>query len=156
MAYQSFIIQRVPNFVKEWVFLKTFKEAFGEVEVKLDIHIKTDTRTNFDFQMLFVHISTDEPSEELIEFKKRLNEEGEVWIYYDDIHYFKTKKIIKKTQKRIISKKDMEEIKNSFKKTHISKPVEQVVDVEQVGDAEQVGDVTEDVEQVGDVTEDVE
>jgi hypothetical protein len=145
MAYISFIIQRVPNFVKEWVFYNTFEEAFGDVEVKLDIHIKTDTRTNFDFQMLFVHISTDEPSEELIEFKKRLNEEGEVWIYYDDIHYFKTKKIIKKTQKRIISKKDMEEIKNSFKKTQISKPVEQAEDVEKTENAEQVGDVAEEV-----------
>jgi len=120
MAYLSFNIQRVPNFVKEWVFIKTFKEAFGDVEVKLDIHIKTDTRTNYDFQMLFVHISTDEPGEELIEFKKRLQEEDEVWIYYDDKHYFKTRKIVHKTQKRIISKKDMEEIKKSLQKTRIT------------------------------------
>jgi len=70
--------------------------------------------------MLFVHISTDEPGEELIEFKKRLQEEDEVWIYYDDKHYFKTRKIVHKTQKRIISKKDMEEIKKSLQKTRIT------------------------------------
>ena len=39
----------------------------------------------------------------------------------------------------------MEEIKNSFKKTQISKPVEQAEDVEQTEVVEQDGDVAEEV-----------
>lgn len=108
-------IPRVPNFVKIEQVERAFTETFGEGCVKtIDVLPKVD-KSGIDYQMLFVHFNQETPSEELIDYSKRIEAGEPFWLYYDNKgHYFMTRKMmVRPIQKRLITQADMEEIKKS-------------------------------------------
>lgn len=108
-------IPRVPNFVKIEQVERAFTETFGEGCVKtIDVLPKVD-KSGIDYQMLFVHFNQENPSEELIDYSKRIEAGEPFWLYYDNKgHYFMTRKMMVRTiQKRLITQADMEEIKKN-------------------------------------------
>jgi len=112
----SINIPRIPSFVKVFNIERVFKETFGDIDVNIDIIIKHDKNMDVDYQMLFVHLVANETNEELVEYNKRIEDGEEVWFYYNNSkNYFKTRKLLNKTQNRMISKTDMEEIKKTLK-----------------------------------------
>ena len=112
----SINIPRIPSFVKVFNIERVFKETFGDIDVNIDIIIKHDKNMDVDYQMLFVHLVENETNEELVEYNKRIEDGEEVWFYYNNSkNYFKTRKLLNKTQNRMISKTDMEEIKKTLK-----------------------------------------
>jgi hypothetical protein len=111
----SINIPRVPNFVKIEQVERAFTETFGEGCVKtIDVLPKVD-KSGIDYQMLFVHFNQENPSEELIDYSKRIEAGEPFWLYYDNKgHYFMTRKMMVRTiQKRLITQADMEEIKKN-------------------------------------------
>ena len=113
----SFNVPYVPIHVKPYDIECIFKKEFGDINIKLDIIVKLDINTNCEFLVLFVILSTTDPSEELLEFKQRIKHE-EVLFYYDDIgNYFEATTIIPKKRKCFISNEDIEEVKLSFNNT---------------------------------------
>lgn len=112
----SINIPRIPSFVKVFNIERVFKETFGDIDVNIDIIIKHDKNMDVDYQMLFVHLVANETNEEFVEYNKRIEDGEEVWFYYNNSkNYFKTRKLLNKTQNRMISKTDMEEIKKTLK-----------------------------------------
>ena len=112
----SINIPRIPSFVKVFNIERVFKETFGDIDVNIDIIIKHDKNMDVDYQMLFVHLVANENNEEFVEYNKRIEDGEEVWFYYNNSkNYFKTRKLLNKTQNRMISKTDMEEIKKTLK-----------------------------------------
>ena len=112
----SINIPRIPSFVKVFNIERVFKETFGDIDVNIDIIIKHDKNMDVDYEMLFVHLVANETNEELVEYNKRIEDGEEVWFYYNNSkNYFKTRKLLNKTQNRMISKTDMEEIKKTLK-----------------------------------------
>lgn len=108
-------IPRVPNFVKIEQVERAFTETFGEGCVKtIDVLPKVD-KSGIDYQMLFVHFNQENPSEDLIDYSKRIEAGEPFWLYYDNKgHYFMTRKMMVRTiQKRLITQADMEEIKKN-------------------------------------------
>jgi hypothetical protein len=108
-------IPRVPYYVKAEQVERAFTDTFGEGCVKNIDSLPKKDKAGRDFQMLFVHFEQENPSEELIDYSKRIDAGEPFWLYYDNKgHYFMTRKIkVKTTQKRLITQADMEEIKKN-------------------------------------------
>ena len=109
-------IPRIPSFVKVQNVERVFKDEF-DIDVKIDIIIKKDNNQDMEYQMLFVHLVTNEPNERLVEYSKTIESGEEVWFWYSLKHYFKTRKVLNKP--RMITKTDMEEIKKCLKTVKI-------------------------------------
>ena len=105
-------IPRIPSFVKVQNVERVFKDEFGNIDVTIDIIIKKDNTHDIEYQMLFVHLVTNEPNERLVEYSKTIESGEEVWFWYSLKHYFKTRKVLNKP--RMITKTDMEEIKKGL------------------------------------------
>jgi len=110
-------IPRIPSFVKVQNVERVFKDEFGNIDVTIDIIIKKDNTHDIEYQMLFVHLVTNEPNERLVEYSKTIESGEEVWFWYSLKHYFKTRKVLNKP--RMITKTDMEEIKKGLKTVNI-------------------------------------
>ena len=110
-------IHRIPSFVKVQNVERVFKDEFGNIDVTIDIIIKKDNTHDIEYQMLFVHLVTNEPNERLVEYSKTIESGEEVWFWYSLKHYFKTRKVLNKP--RMITKTDMEEIKKCLKTVQI-------------------------------------
>ena len=117
-------IPRIPSFVKVQNVERVFKDEF-DIDVKIDIIIKKDNNQDMEYQMLFVHLVTNEPNERLVEYSKTIESGEEVWFWYTLKHYFKTRKVLNKP--RMITKTDMEEIKKGLKSIKVQDAAEEAV-----------------------------
>jgi len=98
---------------------RVFKDEFGNIDVTIDIIIKKDIHNDMEYQMLFVHLVTNEPNEKLVEYNKTIESGEEVWFWYTKKYYFKTRKVLNK--QRMMTNTDMEEIKKGLKAIKLEK-----------------------------------
>ena len=119
-------IPRIPLFVDVKKVERVFKDEFGIV-ANIDIIIQKDKHRNIDYQMLFVHLVTNEPNEQLVEYSKIIETGEEVWFWYSKSHYFKTRKLLNKP--RMMNPTDMEEIKKGLKSIKVQDAAEEAEEV---------------------------
>lgn len=91
---------------------------FDDIKVKLEVYKKVNDAGK-TFYMMNVNLTTTKKTDmqNFKLFNNRINNEGEVWVYYHKDYYFKARKVkeLKKNKNRMISKGDMDNLKNKKK-----------------------------------------
>ena len=91
---------------------------FDDIKVKLEVYKKVNDAGK-TFYMMNVNLTTTKKTDmqNFKLFNNRIKNEGEVWVYYHNDYYFKARKVkeLKKNKNRMISKGDMENLKNKKK-----------------------------------------
>ena len=128
MTTSVVFIPYVHSHVKKSRIVNAFVEMFDDIKVKLEVYKKVNDAGK-TFYMMNVNLTTTKKTDmqNFKLFNNRIKNEGEVWVYYHNDYYFKARKVkeLKKNKNRMISKGDMDNLKNKKKSEESAESAEE-------------------------------